>query len=270
VVQRKIQIPKDCLSETSYLKQIALKQADMQSLISEIAESHGLDFDTVCSLIERAASSSLSSSMKIDAYAHFDGEKLGLYRFDPNRGEVEIRANSIRKRVARRLRYEIDSLISSETAANDVEQARRLLHHIVVGRIRSFTSAGVNVMVDLPNGGAILAYCPSHGMLPKDVPQYGRRLSWYVSKVHVRTGKPPRIEMILSRTSKEFVAGLIRGKAEFDLKFTVTKRVPGLYSKIEARSFVPPNIIQTVALDLGERILITKGKNHDNRSSKNR
>ncbi|MDA8417147.1 MAG: hypothetical protein M0Z78_08865 [Betaproteobacteria bacterium] len=245
----------------------------MQRLISEIAEAHGLNFDTACSLVERAASSSLTAVMNIDAYARFDGEKLGFYRFDVDRGEVEIRANNIHKRVARRLRYEIDRLISSESAANDVEQARRLLYRIVIGRIRSFTPEGVHATVDLPNGGTVTAYCPAYAMSPKDAPQYGRRLSWYVSKVIVRTGRPPRIEMLLSRTSKEFVAGLIRGKAEFvhaDLNFKVTKRVPGLFVKIEASSFIPPNIIQTVALDLGERILIKKGKTYDNRGgSKN-
>lgn len=237
----------------------------MQQLISDIAVAHGLDFEHAHCLIERAASNALSAIMQVDGYACLSDKALRFYRFDPDRGEVEIHADDLHRRVIRRLRYEIEQLISSEVAAGDLLRARRLLHKLVDGRVRAFSSSGVHASLDIPGGGTVTAFCPAHALHPKDALRYGVSLKWYVSRVNVRQGKPPRLDIMLSRKSKEFVACLLREKIELLQEhhdFSVTRRIAGQFTEIETRSFIPPFAIQGVARELGERIKIKtqKGK----------
>lgn len=238
----------------------------MQNIISEIAEGRNLPVEAVAELAERAFSQALTATLGVDAYAAWDDEQLQLWRFCPDRGQVPIREASIRKKVVRRIRYELDRLLAGEVVRDELAELRRSLHSVVPGKIRAFSEKGVVVDLTLPRGGSVTAFCPAHSLGTGDLPKYGRTMLWYISSVSLRSGN--RVEVILSRRSKEYVAGLVKLNAEkygVDLgRFRVTKRIPGKYVEIEAEQVLPQSVMLAVKSDLPEHVKVKhlKGSKH--------
>ena len=234
----------------------------MHRLIADIGKSHNLSAEDAAALVEIAAGRALSDVMGIDAYARFSDGGIQFCRFCPDRGEVEIDARSLSRKVERRLAHEIRKMLAAEDIVQDFRRASRLLHKVVVGKIRSFNAQNVFVELGI-DSKKVVAVCPARGLMSGDVPQYGKRLKWYVSAVAVQPGMPPRLSIRLSRTSKEFVVALLREKAglvsDQCLDFAATRRIPGQFTELAASCFVPHFALQSVARELGERIIFKRG-----------
>lgn len=235
----------------------------MHRLIADIGKSHNLSAEDAAALVEIAAGRALSGVMDIDAYCRFRDGGIQFCRFCPDRGEVEIDARDLTRKVERRLAHEIRKMLAAEDVVQDFQQASRLLHKVVIGKIRSFNARNVFVEVDV-EGKKVVAVCPVHGLAASDVPQYGKRQKWYVSAVAVQPGTPPRLSVRLSRTSKEFVVALLRERvglvSDQCLDFTATRRIPGQFTELHASCFIPHFALQSVARELGERIIFKRGK----------
>lgn len=230
----------------------------MKSIISEIACKWDLPADVVASLAEQSFGQVLSATLGVDAYATWNGDCLSLWRFCPDRGQVPIREAAIHKKVQRRLRHELDRLLAGEAAQKDLQGVRMVLHTVVPGKIRAFGEKGVVVDLMLRSGSCITAFCPAHSLGFGDVPRYGKTMQWYVSAINLRKGN--RIEVILSRRSKEYVAGLVRSNAEKYgeklCRFRITKRIPGQYVEIEADEALPRSVMLAASAELPEHIKV--------------
>jgi transcription antitermination factor NusA-like protein len=91
---------------------------------------------------------------------------------------------------------------------------------------------------------------------------YGHKWKWYCSRVSIKQVTPPRVEISLSRSSKEFVAGLLRDKVALVKEevpvICATRRIPGQFTEIVTQSFIPHIALQAVANELGEKIIFRK------------
>lgn len=230
----------------------------MKSIISEIASKRDLPADVVANLAEQSLGQTLSATLGIDAYATWDAGCLLLWRFCPIRGQVPIMETAIRKKVLRRLSHDLDKMLAGEVAQKDLEGLRGVLHTVVPGKIRAFGEKGVVAELMLHSGRTITAFCPAHSLAFGDVPRYGRTMLWYVSAINMR--RHNRIEVVLSRRSKEYVAGLLRSKAEKYgeelCRFRVTKRIPGQYVEIEAEQALPQLVVLAARSELTEHIKV--------------
>lgn len=231
----------------------------MLEIVREIAADHGLSVEDSRLAVERAAGRVLQSVLRIDAYARFNDDSLSFYRFCPDRGEVPIRADHIRKKVVRRLRHEIGRLLASEEVAQDWSGVQWLVGSIVNGKIRGISPAGLLVTVALPSGEKFTALCPGHQLSVKDRPKYGAKWKFYVSRVSIKPGNPSRVEMVLSRTSKEFVVALLRERILFfqdELpRIRAVKRIPGNFTMIESSEQLDRTVVGLLAQELGEKIV---------------
>lgn len=240
----------------------------LQAIVDEISQEYSISSGTVKELIERATGECLSRSMGIDAYSRLDDEALRLWRFDEDRGEVPIKSDRIHRRLVRSLRASISRLVRAEAAVNELEVVKRLHHTAVEGVVqRVLPSGDVAVLIEVQQGREITAICPGHALTPSDFPvRVGQQKVWFVTMLELKAGSSPRLDMQLSRRSKELVGAMIRQQAALvtdrEMQFSVIRRVPGQFTEIHIKTFIPHVAIKNVAVELGEKITFWKGVRH--------
>lgn len=235
--------------------------------IVRMADEYALPLDVAKSTVAAAVGDSLSASSPLQHAAEYEGYDLIIRAFDPSRGWFEINTETLNKRIVRNVTFAVHRALEKAVAFRIQNVANQYLHGVVQGSVSRIEADGtllIDFSLDNPATGEtflVLGRCPVKDQPPHERDKYkrGDSLKWYLKRSEVvNVRKIPRLEVLLSRTSLEFAACLLR-ENNYDcggemVKVECVRRVSGAFAMFRISGKVERDAILRTGAELKERI----------------
>ncbi|MGK7345051.1 MAG: hypothetical protein ACNS63_04510 [Candidatus Nitrospinota bacterium M3_3B_026] len=228
---------------------------------ARLAAMHGLPESAVMEEIERAVSSVLSARLGLDVEAWLNGEGMEFFAFPETKDGIvaAVRIERTGAGLARAAARAAERRLAALAASGRREPYRRYAGTLVRGEIiKTFADGGLAVAIEGMEGD-IHGVCPARRLPPRERGKLHAGSKAWFHAMAVRTrgggGEPPRLEMVLARTTKRIVE-LLFGK-ETGMKVECVRRIAGGISFVESQKPLPREAIRRVCEELGgERIKV--------------
>lgn len=223
---------------------------------ARLAAVHGLPESVVVEEVERAVSSLLSARLGLDVEARLNGDGMEIFAFPETKDGI-VRAVRIERTgsgLAKAAAVAVERSLAARAVSDRREPFRRVAGTLVRGEIvKTFADGGLVVAVEGMEGD-IHGVCPARRLPPRERGKLPAGSKAWFHALAVRTrGRPPRLEMVLARTTKRMVELLF--ERETGMKVDCVRRIAGGISFVESRKPLPREAIRRVSEELGgERI----------------
>jgi len=225
--------------------------------IIALSAKYNLTSEEVITSVEKVVSAVITRVTQKDADFHFNRGEIYIY----DKNTQVINASKLNSSLVRLIKSKLLKELYLMSAVKKYE-AIKSLSNSVIGGIISRKSALGSIYIEINNGDCTFyGVCNKAHQTPKERNKYrlGEYYSFYVNKV-ILSHDFMRNEVLLSRTSKSLVSGLLQKELISmdieDINVVCKRRIAGVLSEVIASKRLPKECISAVSKELRENIVV--------------